>query len=208
MARVQTVAAARASTKPRICRQCQHEIQTGEPYKFVAKKTGPRSSVRLIWCREHFPKQSDLLSGRASDFARITEGFDEAKKDSLTGMQSALSNLSEDIREFAQDIKDSADSIEQGFGHPTAQSESMSNTADELEQWADRLQNHADDCPENRGDLECPQCKEKVQPNENGDCPECDNSILPPGEFTESEQEWFDEADSIASEAPELELQG
>lgn len=191
MAKVKQVKSARASTKRRVCRQCQHEVQVGEAYKYIDKKTGPRSGIRLIFCHRHHPRGSDLLSGRAADLARITEDYDdqvnsiEATPGSLPQIAEALESAAEEVRRLAGEIRESAEAIQDGFGHSTAQSEAMTNTADELDEWADRMDQHKDDVAGWSVDEDSTeeQNLEKVQ-------------------------ELFGDADSLMSEEPELQLTG
>lgn len=146
MARVRHIQKAQASTKTRRCRACGHEIQPGEPYKYVDKKTGPRSGHRLIWCQEHSPKPSDLASGRTADLMVMVEGFDATltvtreikdNRERMEALSGDLDGFIEEIEGFAQEIRDGAESIEDGFGHPTSQSEAMSETADAFDEWAE-----------------------------------------------------------------------
>ena len=191
MPRVREVKSARASKKPRRCSRCVHEIQPGEPYRYIAKKTGPRTGIRVFFCRNHHPRGSDLLSGRAADLARIIEGYDdavlklEAEQDHLPDLQTALSDAAGEIEQMADEIRDSAQSLEDGFGHPTAQSEAMNETANELEQWKERIEEQA-------------QAIENWELEEDASEDDVESQI----------QGMFDEAGSVMSEEPELNLTG
>lgn len=192
MAKIQQVKAARASSKPRRCRSCQHEVQPGESYQFIDKKTGPRSSLRLIWCRWHQPRLSDTLSGRAADLARITEAYaDEVaplavKPESLEALADALEQSCNDVRDLANEIREGAESLEAGFNHPTAQSEAMQETAEALDEWAERLESQAQEL-------------RNWEPPEDEDSHES---------IDDQVQGLFDDADNAMSEEPELNLTG
>ena len=146
MPKVKNITKAGKSTKARCCAICGHEIQVGEPYKFIAKRTGPVGGYRLIFCKDHQPRQSHLLSGKAADLAQITEGFDDSvgrlnqhDRASLPDVVSALESAADDIDSMAEEIMGSAESLEQGFGHPTGQSEAMTETANGLGEWAEQI---------------------------------------------------------------------
>ena len=150
MARIQHIKKARASKKTRRCRTCQTDIQVGEYYKKIAKKTGPRSSFTAYWCYRHNPKYSDTLSGRSQDLAIIQEDFDEAMSkssgepsDGFVDITQALEDGANSVEEMGEDIRLSAESIEDGFGHSTAQSEAMTETADEFDTWASEIRDVA-----------------------------------------------------------------
>ena len=150
MPKVKNITKASKSTKVRRCAICGHEIQVGEPYKFVAKRTGPAGGYRLIFCKDHRPRQSHLLSGRSAELAQITEGFDDSvrqlnqhDRDSLPDVVTALNDAADEIDNMAGDIMGSAESLEEGFGHPTGQSEAMTETANELGVWAELIRARA-----------------------------------------------------------------
>ena len=134
-------------------------------------------------------------------------------------MKDALTSFAEDITNFSEELEGAGDSIEEGFGHETAQSEAMKNTANEYREWADKMSEHAEATPDSRGTVECSTCKEQmdneaedapdneeVEPDETGNCPQCGDVLIADGEFTETKQEWFDEAESITGEQPDLDL--
>ena len=157
MPRINSVQSARASKKERRCATCRHEIQIGETYRYIDKKTGPSSGYRVIFCSIHFPRPSQLLSGRAAELAAIFESiqdaFDEAQ--SVADVAEALHSAAEEGRSLAEDIRSAAESIEDGFGHETQQSENMKETADNIDEWAERIEEAARDLdPENATDEE------------------------------------------------------
>lgn len=177
MARVKHVKKARASKRPRICLLCPHEVQVGEPYKYIAKKTGPRSSQTLVFCKDCNPRPSHSLSGRSAEWASIRESFDDDKGSdpSPEQMRDALDGYGSSMNEFAEEISEAAQAIEDGFEHPTMQSEAMSGTADEFQDLASRIEYHVNEFPEDH-----------------------------PGEM----DDWMSEAESLADEEPDLNLQG
>lgn len=142
VARVKHIKKARASKKNRKCVTCGHSVQPGEAYKRIDKMSGPRSSYTLIFCSEHNPRTSHLLSGRNAELAEIVESIE----DSLDGIEenadieSALESAVSDIEEFSSNIRESAENMEMGFGHSTAQTEAMNETANELEEWVSNIE--------------------------------------------------------------------
>ena len=142
MARVVTIGKARASKTERRCHACRHIIQPGETYRKVSKKTGPRSGYTLYWCREHKPKASDLASGRTQELMQLTEGLEEdlaQAEGDPEAVKSALESAESIIETFVEEIRGGAESMEEGFGHSTTQTENMAETADNLEVWGQGL---------------------------------------------------------------------
>ena len=154
MAKVQHIQRARASKTTRQCSVCRHEIQVGEPYKKIDKKTGPVSGYTLVWCKDHNPKPSDQASGRTADMYRIDESISEAimnnQYDLSTeeGRQELCEVAAVDWESFGDEIDESAENIESGFGHGTAQSEIMRETANSFRDWAERFRNDLDTAPD------------------------------------------------------------
>ena len=202
------IASARAAAKPRTCAICRHQVQVGEPYKHITHKTGPSSGFRENFCHQCSPRPSHFLSGRARQLAEICETFeDNANQAWLPDLKEALTTLAEDINGLADDIQDSADSITDGMGHSTAQSDAMEETARDLQDWADALTAHAEDCPDTR-EADCEE-HGQVAITDKGQCPQCQAILLPdPDEMTDAEQEWFEEGYNLARQCPELNLTG
>lgn len=118
-------------TKPlpnRECDRCHGEIKIGDPYKWIAPKSGPYGGRRRIRCGKcpawQIWEYSDSLSAR---LARIAHDFWDAIGE---------------IRELAEEKRESAGNIEEGFGHATSQSEELAQIADDLESWADEVRDH------------------------------------------------------------------
>ena len=106
----------------------------------------------------------------------------------LPDLKEALTTLAEDINGLADDIQDSADSITDGMGHSTAQSDAMEETARDLQDWADALTAHAEDCPDTR-EADCEE-HGQVAITDKGQCPQCQAILLPdPDEMTDAEQD-------------------
>ena len=77
MPRINSVQSARASKKERRCATCRHEIQAGETYRYIDKKTGPRSGYRVIFCSSQLPQAKPAAQRprrRTSGHRRIHPG--------------------------------------------------------------------------------------------------------------------------------------
>ena len=149
MAKVVTVQKARASKKTRKCRRCGHEIQAGEPYKYVRQRVGytRRGTLKLNFCGEHYPKGSELASGRRAQLMgiqdAIAEGIQAATDtDSISSM---LTDAASSAEEMAGEYEESVSNIEEGFGHPISMSEEMQEKADAFNEWASVLENAANE---------------------------------------------------------------
>lgn len=159
MATVEHIEKARASKKPRKCRVCWREVGVGESYTRIQKRVG-RSGQTLIWCKDHAPRTSDLLSGRPAELEGLKEAYEDtvAKipadapiRDVGDLVEEALDTLADAIDEMAEDIQDSADNIEDGLGSLTAQAEQLSRTATELEEWASVLRTEGENLDASKG---------------------------------------------------------
>ena len=149
MARVQTVNKARASKRQRKCTLCGHEVQAGESYKYIDKKTGPRSGFTLFFCSQHNPRGSHLASGRESEILGMCEGFEDelGGVNDSEALASAIASFREDLEMFAEEVREAAQSIEEHFDY-TPQSEAMGETADAIEEWAGEFEDLEDQCGE------------------------------------------------------------
>ena len=182
MARVVRIEKARASKRSRLCKVCRAEVQVGEPYKRIDKKTGARSSVTLIWCKDHEPRNSDRLSGRAAELAMMEETLAgdvaAAAEGDYEGLGDAIESFGDSVEGFAQEIQESAAAIVEGFGHETGQSEAMAETAQAFDEWVQEIRDAA-------------------------------ATVREAGEDEDAEWESvYAEAESATGEAPELNLQG
>ena len=141
MARIKTVKKARQSKKNRICSKCAYTIQPGESYHSIAKMVFPRGGYMVYFCHDHYPRPSETLSGKQADYARMHEDFDDAignatSPDDLLG---ALQDLDTSVTELSEEYRDSATNIEDGFGHPTYQSEIMGTNSDSLSEYSSHI---------------------------------------------------------------------
>lgn len=147
-----------------VCGKCQKEILPGEPYKWIAPKSGPYGGHKMYRCGtcpvwqvwEYSQSMSARLAQISHDFSSALDSC--TTEDDVTG---ALGETATQVRELADEKRESAQNIEDGFQHATSQSDELNDTADQLESWADEIeQATVPDFPEPDDD----------------DCDECDGS--------------------------------
>lgn len=191
------------------CEACHTEITVGSPYKHVSPKSGPYGGATRRRCAKCPTWQSWELSNAL--WARIDqvilpaeEAFAEAREDQdAEGMRSALETAAEGIRELAQERAESAQSIEDGFGHETEQSAALQEDADALEEWADELESaEVPDYPTAPdGQVPCEDCDGSGADDDEQTCQSCDGGgEVDASEVTEDQvSEWEDQVDEAAT---------
>lgn len=198
------------SLKPNlVCEVDSTEIKPGDPYKWVSVKTGPRSSRKRVRCNACPTWQRWDLSNSLS--ARLEQvsynlGLAVAEASDTDDAHTARGEAVEAIREIAEEKRESASNIEEGFGHPTSQSEELEGIADELESWAEEIE-QADipDAPEPE-EQDCEDC-DGAGEVDGEQCGTCDGEgRMTPDEATEDQMdEWRSEVQdalSIVDEPP------
>lgn len=137
----------------RHCDRCGKEICVGDPYKHISPKSGPYGGRTLFRCGTcpvwHRWEYSYSLS------ARIEQIQYEAGEQFSQGVESAddvtaiLEAAAEEIRGLASEKEEAAQNIEDGFGHPTSASEEIADQAEQLNSWADDVeQTSIEDAPD------------------------------------------------------------
>jgi hypothetical protein len=137
-------------TKPlpnEICDKCGVEIKPGDGYKWIQPKSGPFGGRRMVRCATcpawHRWEYSSSLDARIEE---LVYNACASKFDSVDDVEQILNDAAEAVRELASEKEESAQNIEDGFGHPTSASEELTEIASSLEAWADELE--ATDCPD------------------------------------------------------------
>jgi len=195
---------------PYTCDSCGEAIKVGTPYKHVTPKSGPYGGTQRnrhqscptwqVW---------ELSNSWSARIEQATHGFDVSDVDNADDVVSALADVAEAIRELAEESRESAQNIEEGFGHPTSQSEEAEERADNLDSWADEIEGA--DVPEypEPEEVECTACEGSGVDENDADlvCSKCDgNKVIVPDEPTEEQiDQWFAEVDdavSIVNECP------
>lgn len=209
-------------TKPlpnHTCDKCRKEITVGSPYKWIAPKSGPYGGTKRYRCGEcptwEVWEYSSSLSARIS---QITADFDVSEAESKEEVEEALNAIAEQIKELAEEKREGASNIEDGFGHATSMSDELNETADNLDSWADEIEQvDVPDYPEpEEGD--CEECggTGKIEVVQNGSsgimhseetCEACNGEkVFTPDEPTEDQiDEWRSEVEdacSIVNESP------
>lgn len=136
------------------CRRCGKTIQPGERYySYKPRNVGP-----VYHCSAHYPKQSEMTKGKMSmvfaaqedaeerlnalTVGEVTEDWDGS--DILSEVSSILEDFAEAIREVASEYQESADAMEDGFGHETYVSQEVREKGEELEAWADEIESDSE----------------------------------------------------------------
>jgi chromosome segregation ATPase len=137
MARVHRVA---KSAKVHVCGNGRHEIPKGSPYSWA--KPGFRTRTPLIRCTAHPFRSSELTTSMASAPMAAQEAFDDvlgeidrSTVEALDELTSALEEFQSEVRDYAEQRRESADAWENG----NSQLEDLAETA---EQAADDLESH------------------------------------------------------------------
>jgi hypothetical protein len=170
------------------CSKCGTEIAVGQPYKYTEAYN--RTIIRCGPCPAPQPwEYSSSLSALLAQIdheasAEISEATD---RDSL---EAARDNAAQAVRDLAEQKEESAQNLEDGFGHETEQSNELREIADQLNSWADEIEGvdfpedpepGTDECPEcsGHGTVECSACEgEGCDDCTDGeaDCDECNGT--------------------------------
>lgn len=151
-----------------ICEHCKQEIKVGDSYKHVTPKSGPyggRTRQRCSSCPSWQSWDlSNSLSARVEEIVYNAEqGLADAEDDDE--VVQFLSDTADSIRELAEEKREAAENIREGFGHDTSMSEELDETADSLETWADEVEGAWDDSKFDRDDHR----EEPDEPDEDDD---------------------------------------
>lgn len=223
-----TVADKTKPLPPETCGKCGKTIEVGTPYKHISPRSGPYGGRRLVRCADcldwHVWEYSSSLSARLEEISwYFWENISEVKDPD--DVQSALDDAAQAVHDLADEKRESANNIEEGFQHATYQSDELNELADNLDSWADEISSA--DIPQ-LGDLlatDCEACQgtgevavKPVDPASPYDlrnpehvtveaCGTCDgHGQVTPDEYTaEQLEEWRDEVRSqvtIVDEAP------
>lgn len=136
----------KSKPKPnRKCEKCGQEIKVGDPYKWVAPKSGPYGGYKRYRCGPCPSwKPSELSSSKMATIMAAQEDFDVSGAETISDINEALNDFAQTVREVAQEYRDSSENIEQGFGTRTYMVDELEQKADDLESWADDLESGID----------------------------------------------------------------
>jgi hypothetical protein len=212
-----------------VCDKCRQEITVGSPYKHISPKSGPYGGRKLVRCGTcpmwNVWEYSSSLGAR---IAEVQHGFDVSGAESEEEVRDALTEFADAVREIAAEKQESAENMEEGFGHPTSMSEELTEIAESLESWADEVEyadvpelpepenEGCDEC-EGSGSIDCDQCQGQGVFHDGDDantgtcegcagegqvtCDECSGSGEIEGESPTDEQmdEWRSEVEDACS---------
>jgi hypothetical protein len=174
--------------KPNLrCDKCSTEIKVGDPYKWVKTKStyGGTKRVRCAACPTW--QQWELSSSLSARVAQVVHGFWQdfhgATIETADEVTDMLNSLAEEVRGLAEEKREGASNIEEGFGHPTFMSDELNETADQLDTWAEEIESadipeapepEEQDCDEcgGTGSTDCDECGATGQ----RDCEDCDGT--------------------------------
>lgn len=191
------------------CKHETREIKVGEPYKWI-EPSGQRVRNRHADC----PSWNvwDYSSSLSARIAQIQDG-DPDDLGSEDDVSAWANEKAEEIRGLAEEKRESASNIEDGFGHETYQSAELNETADSLDAWADELEQVDIPTYPEPEEQDCEECSGTGETEATPDvdatpCEACDGSgqVTPDDPTEEQIGEWQQEAieavRNVLDEAP------
>lgn len=153
-----TVADKSQPLPPRTCEECRLPIEVGTSYKHVTPKSGPYGGTtryRHATCSDWQPWDlSGALWARVAQIVHDAEAMEFTEDMEVEDMESVMDDAVTAIQELAEEKRESAQNIEDGFGHATTASEELNEVADELENWASSMESY--DFPEKPAEVDEP----------------------------------------------------
>lgn len=146
MARVNYVKSFRGTTKTPTgelrCERCGDPIAKGDPYRWWANRApGMRGGIKHVRCMrtECAPTQADTTPGRLGEWYRLGEGFEDElnSAETIDEVEAAAESIADQIEAFGQEFIDSAENMEEGFGHATYKSDELRERGDTIMQGAE-----------------------------------------------------------------------
>jgi hypothetical protein len=165
------------------CDYCGKEIAVGSAYRIVKLRFGARYRHA-----EHPSWQPwDLSSAMWARIAQVVDGAEKALNDwsgeDTSEVESILADAASEMEGLAEEREESAENMEQGFGHETEKSTELREHADNIRDYASELENWSwsgDDRPD-EGDFDSDEEQEQT--------------------FDEALEEWMEEVRESAREA-------
>ena len=135
-----------------------------------------------------------------------SEAWGDDASDEPGTLAEAMRSAAEAVREGSEIRREAASNIEDGFGHPTTQSEEFEATADGLEFKADELDGEADEIESEEFDSDDATDEAVDEVDRDGlDDQEIADAVK--GLVDEKRTDWFDELTERAGEAVETALE-
>lgn len=134
---------------PRRCHGCGQPIEAGRPYKWFKIKQqygGIRRDFHAD-CRIRSSMMTTSPTRQALAYAQeaVEDAMADTSKFALADYAQVVRDYAEAIRELGEMKRESAQNLEEGFGHPTYQSEELEQAADSCDSMADELDSTADE---------------------------------------------------------------
>jgi len=118
------------------------EIAIGTGYKWIKPKSGPYGGQQRNRHIEHRSwYQWEYSSSLSARLAQISHDFWNAidSCQDADDVQAALDDAGSEIESLAEEKRESASNIEDGFGHETSASQELNEIADQLDDWASEV---------------------------------------------------------------------
>jgi len=166
------------------CTHPDREIKPGQAYKWIKPKSGPYGGRMMARHADHPSWQVwEYSSSLSARIAQITETVDTDGIEDEDSARSVLEDAAQQIRDLADEKREGADNIVEGFGHETSQSEELVQVADDLEGWADDLESttlpeadeHGCDVCDGDGQMDCDVCAGSGEVEGKDGSEPCDN---------------------------------
>lgn len=199
----------------RTCEKCGKEITVGSPYKHISPKSGPYGGRMLVRCGD-CPTWNvwDYSSSLPSQIARISHQFGEAlmAAEDVSDVEAARDEAADEIEGLGDEREESAQNMEDGFGHETEPSADLRQQGEDLKAWAEEIR--STDVPElpDADEAECEDCEGtgRITPDEDDldaerddkgevECEACHGTGHPEEVTEEQIETWRDEVSSALS---------
>lgn len=156
------------------CSKCGQTIEVGTSYSATETKFNT-----IIRCGRPCPPPHvwEYSSSLSSRLAQIEFENDPSAAEDKESLESIRDAYAEAVRELAQEKQDSAQNMEDGFGHETSQSAELREIGESLESWADEIEGvEFEDYPEAEEE-DCPECQGEgtlnIGEDDEAPCEEC-----------------------------------
>ena|SRR5262252_4666361 len=121
------------------CKSCGKPIEIGQPYKWFKQKT-TYGGIKKSYHPDCKIPPSHRTTSRMGVIYDAQDTLDFGGCETVEDCQAELQSFAETVREIGEEYAESADNMEDGFGHETYQSQEIRERAEALEQWADDLE--------------------------------------------------------------------
>jgi hypothetical protein len=187
------------SRKPWVCGRCNNAIAIGEENLSFA--VGFRGFTQRRCTRpECHPTPSQLESSAVANVYAAIEGTDLASCTTLDELEDAVQQVVDAATEVAEEYQ--ASEMFEVNTDLQERAEMLDGAAQDLESWADSLDEEPSEEPEQVDCEECDEGKVRVHPDNNAvDCSNCQGTGQVDDPDAKSHDEWLEEARSAAQEA-------